>query len=167
MSELREAMEQYLDLRRKLGSKLCGADGILRSFLAFPKREDASHLTTHLAPGCTPPASPHDGEWRGRLDDLRPPRGHRHARKRSIGLKPGGRHCRRGHSPHPQVEVRQVSSCPAPCLHERSPATLCHGEGSPLPLPCDPGLFSLGTRDPSNRLGHPLQLCGGLAADWY
>src|SRR4030067_3401016 len=48
MSELREAMEQYLDLLRKLGSKRCGADGVLRSFLAFAKSEEASYITMDL-----------------------------------------------------------------------------------------------------------------------
>lgn len=49
MSELREAMEEYLDLRRKLGSKLRGVDGVLRSFFAFAESQEASYITTDLA----------------------------------------------------------------------------------------------------------------------
>jgi integrase/recombinase XerD len=49
MSTLREAAEQYLQLRRDLGSKLCETGRLLQSFLAFAEREGASHVTTDLA----------------------------------------------------------------------------------------------------------------------
>jgi integrase/recombinase XerD len=49
MSDLREAMEQYLSLRRSLGFKLIKVDSILRSFVAFAEREAASYVTTDLA----------------------------------------------------------------------------------------------------------------------
>ena len=72
MSELREAMEQYLDLRRKLGSKLCGADGILRSFLAFAKSEEASYITTDLAlRWARQPAHIQPATWASRLRVVR------------------------------------------------------------------------------------------------
>ena len=49
MSALREAMQQYLSLRRSLGFKLINAESTLRSFVAFAEREAASHVTTDLA----------------------------------------------------------------------------------------------------------------------
>ena len=49
MSALREAMQQYLSLRRSLGFKLINAESTLRSFIAFAEREAASHITTDLA----------------------------------------------------------------------------------------------------------------------
>jgi site-specific recombinase XerD len=49
MSALREAMEQYLSLRRSLGFKLIDVESTLRSFIAFAEREAASHVTTGLA----------------------------------------------------------------------------------------------------------------------
>jgi len=49
MSSLREAMQQYLSLRRSLGLKLIKVDSTLRNFVAFAEREAASHVTTDLA----------------------------------------------------------------------------------------------------------------------
>ena len=49
MSALREAIQQYLSLRRSLGFKLIKVESTLRSFVAFAEREAASHITTDLA----------------------------------------------------------------------------------------------------------------------
>lgn len=49
MSALREAMQQYLSLRRSLGFELINAGSILEGFVAFAEREAASHVTTDLA----------------------------------------------------------------------------------------------------------------------
>jgi integrase/recombinase XerD len=49
MSKLREAAEQYLQLRRNLGCKLVETGRLLQNFLAFAEREKASHLTADLA----------------------------------------------------------------------------------------------------------------------
>jgi len=49
VSGLREAMQQYLSLRRSLGFELIKAGSILESFVAFAEREAASHVTTDLA----------------------------------------------------------------------------------------------------------------------
>jgi integrase/recombinase XerD len=49
MSTLREASEQYLQLRRDLGCKLHGAGCLLQNFVDFAEREGASHVTTDLA----------------------------------------------------------------------------------------------------------------------
>jgi integrase len=48
MSELRQAIEQYLTLRRGLGFELREAETVLRRFLAFAEREGASSITTDL-----------------------------------------------------------------------------------------------------------------------
>jgi len=49
MSKLREACKEYLQLRRNLGCKLRGVDSVLRSFVDFAERENASFITTDLA----------------------------------------------------------------------------------------------------------------------
>jgi integrase len=49
MSTLREASEQYLQLRRKLGYQLRGVARLLRSFVTYAEREGAAHVTTDLA----------------------------------------------------------------------------------------------------------------------
>ena len=48
MSELRQAMEQYLGLRRSLGFELREPEAILRRFVAFAEREGASYITMDL-----------------------------------------------------------------------------------------------------------------------
>src|SRR3972149_10396783 len=48
MSALRQAIEQYLTLRRGLGFELREAETVLRRFVAFAEREDAAHLPTDL-----------------------------------------------------------------------------------------------------------------------
>ena len=48
MSKLREAVEQYLQLRDELGYKPGGAVRLLRSFVTFAEREEAAHVTTDL-----------------------------------------------------------------------------------------------------------------------
>ena len=49
MSDLREAMQQYLALRRSLGFELLKVDSTLRSFVAFAEREAVYHVTVDLA----------------------------------------------------------------------------------------------------------------------
>ncbi len=48
MSELRQAMDQYLTLRRSLGFELREPEATLRRFVAFAEREGAAHITTDL-----------------------------------------------------------------------------------------------------------------------
>ena len=45
MSKLRDALKQYIELRRNLGSKLRGVDSALRNFVAFAERENTSYIT--------------------------------------------------------------------------------------------------------------------------
>src|SRR5262249_27585756 len=72
MSTLREAAEQYLQLRRDLGSKLCETGRLLQSFLAFAEREGASHVTTDLAlRWAQQPAGVQPATWALRLQVVR------------------------------------------------------------------------------------------------
>src|SRR3954467_2843178 len=72
MSTLREAAEQYLQLRRDLGSKLSETGRLLRSFLAFAEREGASHVTTDLAfRWAQQPAGVQPATWALRLQVVR------------------------------------------------------------------------------------------------
>ena len=48
MSQLRQAMEQYLTVRRSLGFQLREAEIVLRRFVAFAEREGAAYITTDL-----------------------------------------------------------------------------------------------------------------------
>jgi integrase/recombinase XerD len=49
MSKLRDALKQYIEIRRNLGSKLRGVDSALRNFVTFAERENASYITADLA----------------------------------------------------------------------------------------------------------------------
>jgi integrase len=49
MSELRQAFEEYLALRRSLGARLRGVDSALRKFVTFVESEGSSYITTDLA----------------------------------------------------------------------------------------------------------------------
>ena len=48
MNTLSEAVDQYLAIRRGLGTKFFGVDSVFRSFTDFADREGASHVTTDL-----------------------------------------------------------------------------------------------------------------------
>lgn len=48
MSALSQAIDQYLELRRGLGTQFLGVDGVFRSFTDFANREEATHVTTDL-----------------------------------------------------------------------------------------------------------------------
>jgi integrase/recombinase XerD len=72
MSKLREACEQYLQLRRELGYQLRGVAPLLRSFVAFAERERADNVTTDLAlRWAQKPASAQSATWAARLRVVR------------------------------------------------------------------------------------------------
>jgi integrase len=72
MNMLREACEQYLQLRRELGYQLRGAAPLLRGFVAFAKQEGAVHITTDLALRWAQlPAGAQPATWAGRLRVVR------------------------------------------------------------------------------------------------
>jgi integrase/recombinase XerD len=72
MSTLREAAEQYLQLRRDLGCQLRKTGRLLENFLAFAEREGASHVTTDLAlRWAQQPAGVQPATWASRLQVVR------------------------------------------------------------------------------------------------
>jgi integrase len=72
MSDLRDACERYLQLRRELGYKLRGPDGLLRSFVAFAERQGAAHVSTDLAlRWARQPAGAQPATWGLRLGVVR------------------------------------------------------------------------------------------------
>ena len=72
MSQLRQAVEEYLQLRRSLGFQLCGPGRLLHSFAAFAERENATHLTADLAlRWAQQPAAAKPATWAVRLQTVR------------------------------------------------------------------------------------------------
>jgi integrase len=72
MSPLRQAVEQYLQLRRNLGFQLRVPGRLLHSFAAFAEQEKATHLTVDLAlRWAQQPASARPTTWAVRLQAVR------------------------------------------------------------------------------------------------
>src|SRR3954454_19068619 len=72
MSTLRQASEQYLQLRRDLGCKLSGVGCLLQNFVAFAEREGATHVTTDLAlRWAQHPPGAQQATWAARLGVVR------------------------------------------------------------------------------------------------
>lgn len=72
MSTLRQALDEYLAVRRRLGAKLHENEAMLNHFVAFAKQEQADLITTELARrwACQPEGvSP--ARWTRRLDMVR------------------------------------------------------------------------------------------------
>jgi len=73
MSELRDALDGYLALRRGMGFKLERPGQLLADFVSFAERAGAPTVTTELALAwATAPAGADPGWWRGRLAAIRP-----------------------------------------------------------------------------------------------
>jgi integrase/recombinase XerD len=72
MSQLRQAVEQYLQLRRSLGFELSAPGRLLHNFAAFAEREEATHLTVDLAlRWAQQPADAKPATWAVRLQTVR------------------------------------------------------------------------------------------------
>ena len=72
MSTLRQAAEQYLQLRRDLGCKLRETGRLLEDFVAFAERKGAPHVTTDLAlRWAQQPAGVQPATWALRLQVVR------------------------------------------------------------------------------------------------
>lgn len=72
MSELQDALQEYLAIRRGLGFELRGRASGLRNFIAFLQREHAAHITTELAlRWATQPAQACPATWADRLGMVR------------------------------------------------------------------------------------------------
>jgi hypothetical protein len=76
MSPLREALHDYLRVRRQLGFELKADGRLLEGFVNFLERAGAQHITTELALAWVKvPVDAHPHRWRQRLGDrarLRP-----------------------------------------------------------------------------------------------
>jgi integrase len=72
MNSLREAIKEYLQLRRHLGYQLRVPGRLLRSFAAFADREKATHITTDLVlRWAQQPADARAATWAGRFQTVR------------------------------------------------------------------------------------------------
>ena len=72
MSPLRQAVDEYLALRRGLGFSLRGPGAMLHQFAAFLEREGAPYITRELAlRWATQPASAQPAHWATRLSTVR------------------------------------------------------------------------------------------------
>jgi site-specific recombinase XerD len=72
MKPLREAIEDYIALRRSLGFKLCRTADGLRDFAVFLERKAASYVTTELAmEWATQPTQQQPSSWAQRLGFVR------------------------------------------------------------------------------------------------
>ena len=72
MKPLREAIEDYIALRRSLGFKLCRTADGLRDFAVFLERKAASYVTTELAmEWATQPTHHQPSDWAQRLGFVR------------------------------------------------------------------------------------------------
>jgi integrase/recombinase XerD len=72
MSQLQEAVKEYLQLRRSLGFQLRVPGRLLHSFAAFAERENATHLTADLAlRWAQQPADARPTTWAVRLQTVR------------------------------------------------------------------------------------------------
>jgi hypothetical protein len=72
MNALSLRLEEYLELRRRLGFRLRLAGGLLRKFVRFAGRERASFVTTDLAlRWATQPAGCQPSQWANRLGMVR------------------------------------------------------------------------------------------------
>src|SRR5262249_15917927 len=113
MSQLREAAEQYLRLRRDLGCQRREGGRLLHDFLAFAEREGAAHVTTDLAVRWAQrPAGVQPVTWALRLRVVRRfalwlSATDRHTEVPPAGLLPG-RYVRRGPYIYSDAEIADL-----------------------------------------------------------
>jgi integrase len=91
MNTLREAVREYLDMRRSLGSKLCEAGKGLVDFVAFLEEHNASYITQALALAwAQTPAKAQPAEWARRLGFVRVFARYRSATDHRTQIPPNG-----------------------------------------------------------------------------
>jgi integrase/recombinase XerD len=72
MNTLTQRLEEYLELRQRLGFKLCKTSGELRKFVRFAEQAEASFLTTELAvEWAIQPTDCEPAHWAARLGMVR------------------------------------------------------------------------------------------------
>lgn len=91
MNTLREAVRDYLDLRRSLGFKLHDAAKLLLKFVAFMEQHRATSITTRLALAwAQQPSTVQAAEWARRLSVVRTFARHRSATDPRTQIPPPG-----------------------------------------------------------------------------
>ena len=91
MNTLREAVQDYLDLRRSLGFKLHDAAKLLLKFVAFMEQHRAPYITTQLALAwAQQPSTVQAAEWARRLSVVRTFARHRSATDPRTQIPPPG-----------------------------------------------------------------------------
>lgn len=91
MNTLRQAVQEYLNLRRSLGFKLRDAGKLLQAFVKFMEQQHASHITTQLALAwAQQPSTAQPGEWARRLSVVRTFARHRSATDQRTEIPPEG-----------------------------------------------------------------------------
>ena len=90
MNTLREALQEYLELRRGLGFKMRDAGLLLPRFVSFMEQQQAVHITTHLALEWAQNPSVQPAEWARRLCFVRGFARHRSASDSRTEIPPVG-----------------------------------------------------------------------------
>ena len=113
MSELSEALEEYLEVRRALGFKLILAGRMLRKFVDFAESEGATFITTKLAlQWSTQPSHVQPSQWANRLGIVRNFARYRSADDTRTEVPPSGLLPHRFRRPAPYIysdeEIRQL-----------------------------------------------------------
>ena len=91
MNTLRQAVHEYLEIRRSLGYKLQGAGTRLLNFVSFMERRRASYITHSLAlTWAKQPTGVQPAEWARRLSDVRTFARHRSAADPRTQIPPAG-----------------------------------------------------------------------------
>jgi hypothetical protein len=91
MNTLRQAVQEYLTLRRSLGFKLYKAGKSLPAFVQFMKEHHASYITTKLALAWPQqPSTMQPAEWARRLSVVRTFARHRSATDPRTQIPPEG-----------------------------------------------------------------------------
>ena len=90
MNTLREALQEYLDLRRSLGFKMRDAGLLLPRFISFLEQRQAVYITTHLALEWAQQPAVQPAEWARRLCFVRGFARHRSATDPRTQIPPVG-----------------------------------------------------------------------------
>lgn len=90
MNTLRDALQEYIDLRRGLGFKMRDAGLLLPRFVSFMEQRQAGHITTRLALEWAQRPSVQPAEWARRLCFVRGFARHRSATDNRTELPPMG-----------------------------------------------------------------------------
>jgi integrase/recombinase XerD len=90
MNTLREALQEYIDLRRRLGFKMHDAGLLLPRFVSFLDERQAEYITTRLALEWARRPAVQPAEWARRLCFVRGFARHRSATDSRTEIPPGG-----------------------------------------------------------------------------